>query len=316
MKIGFKENREFIIAFLGTTVKLLDLVGQISITTFSVPLSFGFILLMLLLIYPLQESISQLSESYQLERKADLLIVTVIISFTSYLFVIMGMANSYYMGIVFFIISLILYTYVFYDQRASIKKIINENNRKIISASLVISLIFPAGLSIIDPIFNEPKITISPNPAEMSIQEAMEPRIMDVVIKNIRGRAWNIKVNIQELYSNFFYIYIDGILHGEKRINGLVTNEVVKIPVELMASRDTIDGEYDFQIICSYTNYRRIQKIEKIQVSVFYNIEHPVMGQYAAYLFPLAIITIIIFISRSRRLRSSIKNILFYSAKK
>lgn len=257
-----------IIAVFNIVRLYLDIQNRISLMAFSIPLTFIWIVLIFTLLDPLAKNIESLKNNNELYDLSKYFIICFIIVFTNYSFIVMGFSISYFFAVMFSFITVTIFLLVFYYKRNDLKFIWKKRYGKItVLSSLVLCLVLPTLLTLLDPIMYEPEIIISPTKSELFLEHIGDSQMATIVVKNLRGYAWDVIINATPVDS--FYIYVDDIRDGEKRIEYLPAGDRVEFPLKVDSSFSAINGSYRLRINCQYSNARGYTITEKIMLPIY-----------------------------------------------
>ena len=263
------EMSAFLLALFNLVIKILDMQGIINLMKFSIPLYLLWFLLIIYLMLPLQIGIENLDKDPTPKNNTKLFLFSSITAFTCYIFLLLGIAHSYLLGIASAILSSATIIYFsFYYMRNNIKDIITKNGKLIIIASLIICTIVPSSLALIDPVIKTPKISLSMSQPEISISKAGSSSTIIITLQTEKGHAWDINIQTN-LPDEDLFIYVDNILNGIKNIDYLGYKNREMVPIDVQTSYLITNGTYELDILCTYRDAKGNSYEDEINVPIY-----------------------------------------------
>ena len=104
----------------------------------------------------------------------------------------------------------------------------------------------------------------------------------------MEGYAWNIEISVEPPSS--FYIWVDGIQNGTKRITFLAYDQVVAFPMEVQPSHMVRNGTYVTKINWSYESASGYSTQKSTTIMIF-------IGEEIPYIFPMYWVLIIMVVA-------------------
>lgn len=294
------EYSPIVIAALNLIRLFLDIEDRFSLMEFAFPLAFLWLIMILVLLDPLSKTIESVKDNNDIYNTSKFLILCIIITFTNYSFIIMGFSISYIWAILFSIISVISFLIVYVIKKEDIKQIWRGNLGKgTLVLSILFCFIFPSALTLIDPIVNEPKLVISPTDSEIYIVDVGGFQHSNIVIRNIRGYAWNVIIKAAPI--DDIFIYLDDIRYGIVNYDYFPLGHREEIQFNIDTSYSILPGIYLAELTCEYTNLKNIKLIEEITITIFVATLPPAPALFPAYWYIVLVLFAVLLYLLKRR---------------
>lgn len=256
----------------------LDVQDRYSLMKFSLHLACLWLILILVLMNPLASTITSFKNNIDIKNTSKYLILCILITLTNYSFITMGFSLSYTWALIFSTISIIAFLVVFIVKKNDLIIIWQNNTGKIILIiSLSLCLIVPSAISLIDPMVKEPKMVLSPEHSEIYIENS-GGSLLDskLVIKNIKGYAWDVEVKTT-LVDDIF-LYFNEIRYDVVSYDYFPIGRREEIKFSVATSYYIEEGKYNAEILLEYSNAKGHRYDEKFTIPIFVGEIPPVAG--------------------------------------
>ena len=195
-------------------------------------------------------------------------ILCILIAVINRSFIILGFYENYNIALMFSFITIVVFLFGFYYKREDLKEIWkNWIGKIIIISAIILCLVLPSALTLLDPIFTEPKLIISSTKPTLYYEYVGDSLETTIIIKNERGSAWNFKLKAISL--DFYHIYINGVENGEWNIDYIPFRHQDEARLKVVASYYAPTNKTEWVVLpYKYTNARGMEKNDLLTILI------------------------------------------------